>query len=81
MVQEVGGRVLYSWFAEEGWQDSGWVKDIDITHPSVYVQVLYYSGPGADPIEMEIINPAPDSTYGWLSRGMCHALEVKWSGE
>ncbi|MCA9952286.1 MAG: hypothetical protein KDE48_21695 [Anaerolineales bacterium] len=81
VVQEVGGRVLYTWYAEDGWQDSGWVKDIDITHPSVYVQVLYYSGPGAEPVEMEIVNPAPDSAYGWLSRGMCHAIEVKWPGE
>ncbi len=78
VVQEVGGRVLASWYAEEGWQDSGWIKDIDITFPSVYVQVLYYSGPGADPIVMRILNPAPDSEYGWLGRGMCHALEVGW---
>jgi hypothetical protein len=77
-VQEIGGRVLASWYAEEGWMDSGWIKEIDITHENVYVQVLYYSGPGADPVELKIVNHAPDSPYGWLSWGMCHALEVAW---
>ena len=61
------------------WQDSGWIKGIDIAYPSVYVQVLYYSGPGADPVVMKIVNPAPGTEYGWLGRGMCHALEVGWA--
>jgi hypothetical protein len=78
VVQEIGGRFLASWYAESGWKDSGWIKKIDITHENVYVQVLYYSGPGADPVEMKILNHAPDSPYGWLSWGICHALEVAW---
>lgn len=78
VVQEIGGRELASWYAEDGWQDSGWIKDIDISYPSVYVQVLYYSGPGATPVVMNMLNPAPNSEYGWLGRGMCHALEVAW---
>lgn len=78
VVQEVGGRVLYSWWAEEGWMDSGWVTDIDITFPAVYVQVLFYRGDGGEPVELEIANPAPGTPYGWLARGQCHALEVAW---
>jgi hypothetical protein len=78
VAQEVGGKVLGSWYAEEGWQDSGWIQDIDISFPSVYVQVFYYSGPGADPVEMRILNPAPGTSYGWASRGVCHAIEVAW---
>jgi hypothetical protein len=78
VVQEVGGRVLYSWWAEEGWEDSGWITDIDITFPAVYVQVFYYRGDGSQPVEMRIVNPAPETTYGWLARGQCHALEVAW---
>jgi hypothetical protein len=27
---------------------------------------------------MEIVNPAPGTPYGWLTRGVCHALEVGW---
>ena len=78
VVQEIGGRVLASWYAEDGWLDSGWITGIDITHENVYVQVLFYSGPDADPVEMKIVNHAPDSPYGWLSWGVCHALEVAW---
>lgn len=78
VVQEVGGRVLFEWYALDGWMDSGWVRDVDITFPAVYVQVLYYSGPGADPVVMRIVNPAPGTEYGWLSRGQCHAIEVAW---
>ena len=80
VVQEVGGRVLATWWAEEGWMDSGWVRDIDITFPAVYVQVFFVKGDGSPPIEMTILNPAPDTTYGWLARGRCHALEVAWPG-
>jgi hypothetical protein len=77
VVQEIGGRVLASWYADEGWEDSGWIY-VDISHPSVYVQVLYYPGPDTEPVVMEMLNPAPDTPYGWLTRGMCHALEVAW---
>jgi hypothetical protein len=78
VVREVGGRELASWYALEGWLDSGWVYDIDISYPSVYVQVFFYRGDGSEPIEMRIVNPAPGTPYGWLSRGECHALEVAW---
>lgn len=78
VVQEVGGRKLVEWYAEEGWTDSGWFRDIDITHENVYVIVVYYSGPDADPIVMDIVNPAPGTPYGWLSWGVCHAIEVAW---
>lgn len=78
VVREAGGRVLATWWAEDGWTDSGWIHDIDITFPSVYVQVFFVKGDGSEPIEMVILNPAPDTPYGWLTRGRCHALEVAW---
>jgi hypothetical protein len=80
-VQEVGGKHLASWYALDGWQDSGWFKDIDISHENVYVKVVFYRGPDATPVELLILNHAPDSPYGWMSWGMCHALEVGWAGE
>lgn len=78
VVQEIGGRLLATWEADNGWKDSDWIFEIDITHPSVYVEVLYYSGPDATPVRMKMLNPAPGTEYGWLSRGQCHALEVAW---
>lgn len=77
VVRETGGKVLATWWAEEGWMDSGWVEDIDISAPAVYVQVIFVKGDGTE-IEMQILNPAPGTPYGWLARGQCHALEVAW---
>ncbi|MCA9867502.1 MAG: hypothetical protein KIS95_06020 [Anaerolineae bacterium] len=78
VVQEVGGRYLAGWEADDGWKDSGWFYDVDITFPAVYVDVFYYHGPGATPVRLAMWNPAPDSDSGWLGRGTCHALEVGW---
>ena len=78
VAQEVGGRFLVGWEADNGWKDSGWFYDIDITFPAVYVEVLYYHGPGVEPVRLRMLNPAPDVDAGWLARGMCHALEVGW---
>lgn len=75
---EVGGRLLATWEAEAGWQDSGWIREIDTTFSAVHVRVLYLAGAGADPVEMQIVNPAPNTPYGWVAEGMCHSLEVAW---
>ncbi len=80
VVQEVGGRVLATWWADTGWMDSDWIQDIDISYESVYVQVFFIKGDGSEPVEMTILNPAPGTSYGWLTRGRCHALEVAWPG-
>ncbi len=77
-VHELGGRFLTSWYAQDGWKDSGWIQDIDISYPSVYVEVWFTPASGSDPLKMVILNPAPDTSYGWLTRGACHALEVAW---
>ena len=78
IAQEIGGHYLAGWEADDGWKDSGWFHGIDITFPAVYVEVLYYHGPGAEPVRMRMLNPAPDVDAGWVARGVCHALEVGW---
>lgn len=80
VVREIGGRVLASWTAQDGWEDSGWIFDIDITFASVYVEVIFYPAGGGAPITMSILNPAPGTIHGWMSRGTCHAIEIAWSG-
>jgi hypothetical protein len=77
VVRETGGHLLATWWAEEGWMDSGWVRDIDISAPAVYVQVIFVKGDGTETV-MRILNPAPGTEYGWVARGQCHALEVAW---
>jgi hypothetical protein len=77
-VVEVNGHSLVSWEAQAGWQDSGWIYDLAISFEAVYVNVLYHPGDGSDSTTMAIVNPAPGTEYGWVARGMCHALEVGW---
>lgn len=77
-VIESSGRFLTSWDAKAGWQDSDWIRDVEISFEAVYVKVLYHAGAGAAPVEMRIVNPAPGTEFGWVARGMCHAVEVAW---
>lgn len=77
-LRELGGRHLYNWHAQNGWKDSGWYQDIDISFKNVFVQVFYVPPDGGPRISMKIVNPAPGTTYGWMTRGICHAVEVAW---
>lgn len=79
VVQETGGRVVATWTARGGERDSGWLDHLNIAHESVYVQVLYYSDGATEPIVMNILNPAGGKTYGWLTQGIAHALEVSFT--
>ena len=78
VIKEIGGRTLGSWYALDGWRDSGWMNGLDISHEAVHVEVLYYPYAGAEPTVMEILNPAGGTEYGWLARDVEHALEVKF---
>lgn len=69
---------MASWYALDGWQDSGWLDNLKISRNEVWVQVLYYPGPDTEPTVMEILNHAPSEDYGWLAKGVAHALEVGW---
>ena len=77
-VVEVSGRSLASWTAKAGWQDSGWIHNIEISYEAVYVEVFYHDDSGGNPVKMAIFNPAPGTDFGWVARGMCHAVEVGW---
>ena len=78
VAQEVGGRILATWSARDGWQDSGWIEGIQISHQAVYVDVYWISPDGSERIKMKMLNPAPGTEHGWVARGMCHALEIEW---
>ncbi len=78
VVREDNGNELASWHARGGEVDSGWINNLEITRKTVWVEVLYYPGPNAAPIVMKILNHAPGQVYGWVSRGIGHALEVAW---
>ena len=80
-VQTPGGGEIASWYALDGWEDSGWIEEVDIGDRTVWVEVVYYPGPDTEGTVMTILNHVPDEAYGWASDGMAHALEVAWPDE
>ena len=80
-VQTPGGGEIASWYALDGWEDSGWLNDIEFGPDTIWVEVVYYPGPNTEGTTMTILNHAPGETYGWAAQGMSHALEVAWPDE
>lgn len=79
VLHDVTGGQIAAWVAHEGDLDSGWINGLPLSFTAVHVQVLFYpKAAGSVPIPMEIVNPAPDTTYGWLARGVCHSLEIQF---
>lgn len=78
-MREIGtGSTLATWWAAQAWEDSGWITDIYIAFPSVWVEVFFYPYGGEPAVKMNIINPAYGTAYGWLTGGMCHAIEIEF---
>jgi stringent starvation protein B len=72
----LGGRVLTTWWSDNNWTGSECIP-VDISYPAVHVEVVFVKGDGTE-ILLDILNHAPDTSYGWLVRNQCHALEVSW---
>jgi subtilase family serine protease len=77
-VFELNGYEVASWYGRAGEVDSGWMPNARISGSSVLVYVEFYPNSGGAPIRMEILNPAPNSEYGWLTQGKSHALEIQY---
>lgn len=78
VIKLADGDQLASWYARGGEVDSGWISNLDLPRDVEWVEVLYYSGPGANPVTMKILNHAPNKSYGWVAKNTSHALEVAW---
>lgn len=78
-LQDVTGGQIAAWYTGQGALVSGWIPNLPISFASVHARVLFYPrhGGGAS-IQMEMVNPAPDTIDGWLSRGQCHSLEIQF---
>lgn len=79
-MREVGtGRVLATWDAAADWVDSGWIYDINTSvASSSWVEVFFYPAGKSIATRLEILNPAPGTSFGWVADGMCHAVELQF---
>jgi hypothetical protein len=79
VLHDVTGGQIASWTAAEGALDSGWINGLPLSFPTVHVRVVFYPRyGGGSPIQMEIVNPAPGTPYGWLTQGACHSIEIQY---
>ena len=78
VIRELWGHEVVRWPARDGWLDSGWLHDLPISRDVVHVQAFFYPATGGGPLLLEIVNPAPNTNYGWLQNGVCHAIEVQF---
>lgn len=79
VLHDITGGPIASWTAGKGDLDSGWINGLPLSHRSVHVRVVFYPKyGGGSPIQMEIVNPAPGTAYGWLVQGACHSLEIQY---
>ena len=78
MRQANSDRVLATWEATRGEIVSDWIDDITVAHQDgVWVEVLFF--PQAQPAtKLTVLNNAPDTEYGWIAPGQCHAVEVEY---
>ena len=82
MIEFSTGKLLASWGAQDSWVDSGWIKGIILSHPeSSWVSVYFHPDGDLPSQKLEILNPAPGTEFGWLSPGICHAIEVQFPAE
>ena len=80
VLHDVTGGQVAAWSAPSGAQNSGWIYNVPVSFASVHVRVLFYPRyGGGTAVEMNILNHAPDTTEGWLTRGMCHSLELAYA--
>jgi LysM repeat protein len=78
LLDVTGGQVA-AWSAPQGAAASGWIYNVPVAFASVHVRVLFYPRyGGGTAVEMTILNHAPDTAAGWLTRGMCHSLELAY---
>lgn len=80
-LHDVTGGQIAAWSAPAGAMASGWIYDLPVAFASVHARVLFYPRyGGGTAVEMTILNHAPDTSAGWLTRGLCHSLELAFPG-
>ncbi|MCA9930513.1 MAG: VCBS repeat-containing protein, partial [Anaerolineales bacterium] len=72
-------RILAAWSAGSRDTNSGWLTDIPVAFAGgSWVEITFTPTGQTTPIQLEIINPAPNTAYGWIFPGQCHAIELQF---
>ena len=72
-------RLLASWEASSKATVSDWLIDLpQVSDGGSWVEVFFLAGGEDTAVPLEILNPAPNTAYGWVANGQCHAIELQF---
>lgn len=79
MREVTTGGLLASWEASGQATVSDWITDLpQVADSGSWVEVNFYPGGEETAVPLEILNPAPNTSYGWVANGQCHAIELQF---
>ncbi|MCB9006063.1 MAG: hypothetical protein H6656_01505 [Ardenticatenaceae bacterium] len=79
MREVTTGSLLASWEASSTATVSDWFTNLQqVSDGGSWVEVFFYEGGVETAVPLEILNPAPNTPYGWVTNGQCHAVELQF---
>lgn len=76
------GRRLATWDAAASDTISGWLTDLPaVASNGSWVTADFTAAGAATAVPLEILNPAPNTNYGWVGNGRCHAIELQFPAD
>lgn len=79
MREVTSGRVVAAWQADAAAANSGWLTDLPpVSAGGSWVAVYFYPDGGETAVLLNVLNPAPNTAYGWVANSQCHAIELQF---
>jgi len=73
------GGLLAAWEADSQATVSDWITDLpQVADGGSWVEVNFYPGGEGTAVSLEVLNHAPNTPYGWVANGQCHAIELQF---
>lgn len=80
MREVTTGALLASWEADSQETISDWLTDLpQVSDDGSWVEVNFYPAGEETAVSLQILNPAPNTPYGWVANGQCHAIELQFT--
>lgn len=82
MREVTTGGLLTSWEASSQATVSDWITDLpQVADGGSWVNVRFYPAGGETAVPLEVLNHAPNTPYGWVASGQCHAIELQFPND
>ncbi|WP_420630101.1 hypothetical protein [Candidatus Leptofilum sp.] len=79
MWEVATGSLIAAWEGSAQATISDWFTEVpQVSAGGSWVNVNFYPAGEETAVPLEILNPAPNTTYGWVANGQCHAVELQF---